>query len=205
MDSTKIAHVAMAARPMLLNHPRLRFLEGAPEGAAAVPVGPQVEEQAKEIDWKAEARKWESRAKENRAKAEENSKAAARLAELEESQKTEQQKLAERAEAAEKELAAKSLELERQAAVIKHGVPAEFADLVTGATPEALEASAEKVAALIAKTAPNPRAGVVPTVGQEPDRKSANVPLRDQIANAESAGDFKKAGALKALLLSTKH
>lgn len=151
MDSTKIAHATMAARPMLWNHPRLRFLDGAPEGAAVVPVGPQVEEQAKEIDWKAEARKWESRAKENHARAEENSKAAARLAELEESQKTEQQKLQEQLDRLTAEKAAAERSAARMAVIAKYQIPEEFAELVHGDTEEALAASAEKVAALVSK------------------------------------------------------
>lgn len=57
-------------------------------------------QQQPEVDWKAEARKWEQRAKENR-------EAAKRLAELEEANKTDAEKLADatkRAEEAEKQI-----------------------------------------------------------------------------------------------------
>jgi hypothetical protein len=57
-------------------------------------------------DWKAEARKWEQRAKEN-------SSAAKRLADYEEAQKTEQQKLADRLEAVQQEAAAAKAEATR--------------------------------------------------------------------------------------------
>lgn len=54
------------------------------------------------IDWKAEARKWETRSKTNAEKAKANADAAARLSKLEDANKSETQKLLERAEAAEK-------------------------------------------------------------------------------------------------------
>ena len=47
-----------------------------------------------DTDWVAEARKWEARAKENAAKIKALEPAAARLAEIEEAQKTAEQKLA---------------------------------------------------------------------------------------------------------------
>ena len=88
-----------------------------------------------ETDWKAEARKWEARAKEN-------SKAAARLAEIEEAQKSEEQKAAERLAAAEKraaELEIKALKAEIAAAT---GVPS---NLLIGNTEDELRTFAQAV------------------------------------------------------------
>ena len=93
-----------------------------------------------DTDWVAEARKWEARAKENAAKAKANEQAAARLAELEEAQKTEAQKLADRLAAAEK----KALEAERRAFAKDKDVPV---SLVTGTTPEEWEAAAAEALA----------------------------------------------------------
>lgn len=96
--------------------------------------------EAQETDWKAEARKWESRAKENLAAAKAHEDAAKRLAEIEESQKTEAEKAAERLQAAER----RAVELEQKAnraeVAAAKGVPAE---LLTGSTVEELQASAD--------------------------------------------------------------
>lgn len=55
-----------------------------------------------EKDWKSEADKWKALARQNEQRAKANADAAKRLAEMEESQKSEVEKLAERAAAAEK-------------------------------------------------------------------------------------------------------
>lgn len=117
-------------------------------------------------DWKAEAeklkaesRKWESRAKDN-------AKAAQRLAEFEEAQKTELQKAAERAEKAEKQL--QQLESERQIA----GWKAEVADAtgipvaaLRGSTREELQAHADELKPLLDQSRRGP---YVPTPGDMP-------------------------------------
>jgi len=97
---------------------------------------------AQETDWKAEARKWETRAKEN-------STAAKRLSEIEEASKTEAQKLAERAEAAERALADAQADALRSKVIAKHGIPEDYHEFVVGATEEELTAKAEKVQKLI--------------------------------------------------------
>lgn len=127
----------------------------APEGSEA--------EQPKEIDWKAEARKHEARAKENAAKAKANETAAQRLAEIEDANKTEIERVAARAEAAEKraaELEAKSL---RTDVAVEKGVPV---GLLTGSTKEELEASAEALIAFRGEKTSTSL--VVPTEGTSP-------------------------------------
>lgn len=88
-----------------------------------------------EVDWKAKAREWERRAKENKA-------AADKLAELEESQKTEQQKLAERLADAERKAAEAELKAARAEVAREKGVPAE---LLVGSTAEELADYADKL------------------------------------------------------------
>ena len=111
--------------------------ETTPE-AAATPEAP-----AQETDWKAEARKWEARAKEN-------SKAADRLSEIEEANKTEAQKVADRLAAAEAKVA--EYEREKQTAAWRNevaeatGVPVAA---LRGSTKEELEAHAEALKSLI--------------------------------------------------------
>lgn len=96
--------------------------------------------EAQETDWKAEARKWENRAKENLAAAKAHESAAQRLAEIEESQKTEAQKATERLAAAEQRAAELELKANRAEVAAAKGVPA---DLLTGSTVEELTASAD--------------------------------------------------------------
>lgn len=122
-------------------------------------------EPKQETDWKAEARKWESRAKENLTAAKANEAAAQRLAELEESQKTEAQKAQERLDAAEKRAAELELKATRAEVAAAKGVPV---DLLSGSTQEELEASAD---ALIAFRGEQARGPVIPNQGETPGPK----------------------------------
>jgi len=118
--------------------------QATPETPAQDPEQPKPEapKKAAETDWRAEAKKWEQRAKEN-------STAAQRLAALEEAQKTEAQKLAERAEAAEKERDAMRLETLRARVAITKGVPADLVDRLRGDTEDDLAEDADRLLALI--------------------------------------------------------
>lgn len=114
--------------------------------------------------WKAEARKWEAQAKENKA-------AAARLAEIEEANKTAEQKAAERLAAAEKAAQESTAEALRYKVAAAKGLDLALAARLTGSTKEELEADADTLMALIPKapdaTPPAPPTG--PTVpGQQP-------------------------------------
>ena len=118
---------------------------------------------AQETDWKAEARKWEARAKEN-------SGAANKLAEIEESKKSETQKLQEQLATLQERAATAERDRERLAVIAKHGIPEGFHDLVHGADAEALEASAAKVRSLITTSAQPESAAsfVIPDEGGSP-------------------------------------
>lgn len=142
---------------------------------------PKVEEQpAKEAtDWKAEARKWEQRAKENTA-------AAKRLQDLEDSQKTELEKAAARAEAAEAALAAKEAEATRLSIASKHGIAGDYLDLLVGADETELEAKAQKIAALITvqQETAGPTHLVVPGEGKTPPLALNSDGLEDALKSA---------------------
>jgi hypothetical protein len=101
-----------------------------------------------EIDWKAKSREWERRAKENKA-------AADRLAEIEESQKTDLQKAVARAAALESELAGykKREQVAKWASEIAKDsqIPA---SALRGDTREELEAHFKELEALIPKQQP---------------------------------------------------
>lgn len=125
--------------------------------------------QATEVDWKAKyeealehSRKWESRSKAN-------SDAAQKLTEIEEAQKTEQQRLTDRLKAAEDALLAKESEAARLSVIASKGIPVDYHDLVRGSTQEELEASAAKVASLIQATAEvKPSPLIIPAEGKTP-------------------------------------
>lgn len=93
-----------------------------------------------EVDYKAEAEKWKALSRKNEATARANADAAKKLADIEAAQLSETEKLTQRAEAAEKRLAdAEASSLKATVAAAK-GVPPE---LISGATQEELEASAD--------------------------------------------------------------
>lgn len=149
--------------------------------APAETEAPTVEEAAPQgeatADWKAEARKWEQRAKAD-------FDAANKWREYEVSQKTEYEKLADELS----EYKAQAVEAQRKALLYEvasaKGIPAEALDLITGETAEAIEASADKLAALIAanqKTTTSP----VPDANQGKPA-SAGTSAADQFAAALS-------------------
>lgn len=113
----------------------------ATDQASTSPTGDESKPaQAKpETDWKAEARKHEQRAKENAA-------AATELAALKESQKTEGQKLADRATQAEKERDEARLEALRVKVGAAKKLPADVVDLLKGDTEDELAAHADRLA-----------------------------------------------------------
>lgn len=129
--------------------------------AATIPAEPAAS--AQETDWKAEARKWEARAKEN-------SGAASKLAEIEESKKSETQKLQEQLTALQDRAATAERDRARLAVIAKHGIPEDFHDLVHGTDAESLEASAAKVKSLIATSAQPQQSAtfVIPDEGGSP-------------------------------------
>lgn len=134
----------------------------APEAAVTEPA--PVEAPAQEIDWKQKAREWEKRAKENKA-------AADKLAELEESKKSETQKLQEQLADLQSRAASAERDRERLAIIARHGIPEDYQDLVQGADADALEASAAKVKSLIqANAQPQQSASfVIPDEGGSPN------------------------------------
>ena len=122
--------------------------------------------------------------------------------EAEEASKTETQKLTEQNQ----KQAARIAQLEHgklvSDACMAHGIPAEYADLVTGADEEAV-----KVAKLIggaAKHATETPAVTVPSEGTRP-AASGSKTIYELIAAAEKNGDAAKAIALKSMLLADKN
>jgi len=130
------------------------------------------QQEPKETDWKAEARKWEDRAKANLATAKANEDAARRLAEIEESSKTEAQKALDRAEAAEKRAAEMELRSVRAEVAAAKGVPVE---LLAGSTHAEIEASAD---ALLTFRGEAPKGPVIPNQGKTPGPASAGTPAQ---------------------------
>lgn len=144
----------------------------APQGAPEAPETPTPEAPEKETDWKSESRKWEQRAKENLAAAKANEDAAKRLADIEESQKTEAQKTQERLDAAEKRASELEMKATRAEVAAEKGVPIA---LLSGVTKEEIEASADALLAFRGEPANGP---VVPKQGAQPDSTKTGTPAQ---------------------------
>lgn len=129
----------------------------------AAEVTEPVEPAQADTDWKAEARKWEQRAKENQL-------AAASLKALEDAQKTEQERLEERATQAEQRAAALELDANRATVALEKGLTAAQAKRLVGSTPEELAADADQLLIDLGNPAPrkpaaDPSQGPKPAVG----------------------------------------
>lgn len=92
-------------------------------------------------NWKARARQWEQRAKAN-------ADAAAKLAELEDREKTDQQRLADRIKAADEAKAEANRLLLRAKVATAKGLTPELVDRLRGDTEEEMEADADALLAL---------------------------------------------------------
>lgn len=130
---------------------------------------------------------WKQKAREQEKRAKENADAAKRLTELEEQNKSDVQKAIDRAEAAEKALAAKEAETLRLTVASKHGITGDYLDLLSGADEAELEAKAQKVASLIESQQQASRKGpVIPTQGDTPNNATGG---ETEFARALFSGD----------------
>lgn len=149
------------------------------------------------VDWKAKAREWEKRAKANKS-------AADRLAEIEEAQKTEEQRRQEQLDEAMSIATSSRQELWRERAARKHGLDDELMQFVGGETEEEVLARAETLATKLAAKReadsqpdrrPDPSQGAGSGTGGQPS-------LQEQIRQAEQSGDIATSLALKNKLLT---
>jgi hypothetical protein len=106
-------------------------------------------------DWKAEAEKWKSLARKHEDNAKSVLSKAKQFDEYAESQKTEQQKLADAAALAKADADAAKAELAIERAARRHGLKDEDLDLLgTHGTPEEIEQRAARLAARLKAAAP---------------------------------------------------
>ncbi|MFA7297323.1 MAG: hypothetical protein WC211_09110 [Dehalococcoidia bacterium] len=101
-------------------------------------------------DWQAEATKWKALARKHEKAAKENADAARRLAEIEASGKSEQERLAEGRQAAEERAANAERETARLRVAIRKGLTDVQARRLVGDTEEELEADADELLATFA-------------------------------------------------------
>jgi hypothetical protein len=116
-----------------------------PEPEATAPeTGSDPKPSAKpETDLHAEVEKWKALSRKNEEQAKANADAAKRLAELEESQKTDQQKLADTNKALEERAQKAEADLLRFKVCTSKGIPLSAAPRLRGTTEEELEADAD--------------------------------------------------------------
>lgn len=115
-----------------------------PAASDPTPTDPAPTPDTGEKDWQAEAEKWKSFARKHEEQSKANADKAKRFDEFEESQKTELQKAAERAAAAEAHAAEVEVRALRAEVAADKGIPA---SLLSGSTIEELQASADALLA----------------------------------------------------------
>jgi hypothetical protein len=140
-----------------------------PAETAPVPVSEQPATGEPTKDWQAEAEKWKKLSRENEARAKQNSTAAQRLAEIEESQKSAEQKATERTRVAEETAAKAAAEAAKLRVGIAKGLPADLVDRLVGSTPEELAEDADRLLALLKPAAPSFDAGARTTAAAPTD------------------------------------
>jgi len=101
-------------------------------------------------DWQAEATKWKALARKHEKAAKENADAARRLAEIEQTGKSEQERLAEARQAAEERATSAEREAARLRVAIRKGLTDVQARRLVGDTEEELEADADELLATFA-------------------------------------------------------
>jgi Domain of unknown function (DUF4355) len=119
----------------------------APEDDGAADAG---DDPAKQLAAaRAEAKKWRELSRKTEAQAKKGADAQKRLAEIEEANKTEAQKLADRAAAAEAARAEAEAKYHRTLAAAQYGLPPALIDRIAGGTEDEITESAETLAAVI--------------------------------------------------------
>lgn len=117
--------------------------EIAAEGESAPTEG----EQAETVDLAAEVEKWKSLSRKNEEQAKANAEAAMKLAEIEDRNKSEVDKLAEKVSAEAQRASNAEAELVRLRAAVKHGLDEEDLEILnTSGTPEEVDARAARLA-----------------------------------------------------------
>ncbi|MFD5916181.1 hypothetical protein ACFVYP_07025 [Kitasatospora sp. NPDC058201] len=187
----------------------------APQPGPPAPAPPAPTDPPAPKDWQAEAEKWKALSRENETRAKANAEAAKRLAEIEETQKSETEKLADRLKAAE----------ERASTATRQAIAAKVESLATGrfADPQdAVDAlgsdfltdtgavdAAGIEAALVAllERKPHWKADTGPrTPRPDPSqgpRPGGTVGVEDQIREAQSKGDWRTVLRLQNSKLAT--
>lgn len=102
-----------------------------------------------ETDWKAEAEKWKSQSREQEKRAKANAEAAKKLQEIEDSKKSETQKLNDALAEREVELQQLKLEKVRRDAAVTAGLPMELIDSITAVDPEEATAQAKRLVSFL--------------------------------------------------------
>lgn len=120
----------------------------APETGKDIPIPPP-EKPTETVDF------WKQQARTNEARAKANAEAAKRLQELEDAQKSEQQRHADAAAAAQKERDEARAEALRYKAAATHRVDPEYIDLLAGSSEEEIADRASRLGALLAAKAEN--------------------------------------------------
>lgn len=96
---------------------------------------------------------WKQKAREQEQRAKSNAEAARRLHEIEDAQKTEQQRLADRQAAIERERDEARADGLRYKAAAKHGIGEDYFDLLGSGDEEAITTRAERVGSLLRENA----------------------------------------------------
>ncbi|TDD97637.1 DUF4355 domain-containing protein [Actinomadura rubrisoli] len=131
-----------------------------------------------EKDWEAEAAKWKSMARKHETEAKKNATAAQKYAEWEDTQKSEQQRLADRVAAAEAERDDARRSHAQLMAAATHNVPPSLIDRIGGSTADEINESAEALAAEITRLVQERASGIAPAPAPAPEPKSAPAATR---------------------------
>ncbi|WP_433364026.1 hypothetical protein [Streptosporangium sp. CA-115845] len=103
------------------------------------------EPQEPQKDWEAEVSKWRSMARKHEATAKANAEAARKYAEFEESQKTEQQRLADRVAAAEERAVAAEIGRAKLLAAAAYNIPTSLLDRLGGKSEDEINEAAQEL------------------------------------------------------------
>ncbi len=132
------------------------------------------DESSSKTDWKSEARKWEKQAKANKD-------AARRLAEIEKSQESEQQRLERERDEARQQAESNGGELARLRAAMKYGLAEDDLDLLGTGTPEEIDERAKRLADRLGTATKKPatrRPSESLRGGNDPEREPEETDLR---------------------------
>ncbi|MFI6510128.1 hypothetical protein ACIBCT_21190 [Streptosporangium sp. NPDC050855] len=146
------------------------------------------DEPDKAKDWEAEVSKWRAMARKHEQTAKANAEAARKYAEFEESQKSEQQRIADRLAAAEQRAVAAEIGRAKLMAAAAYNIPTSLLDRLGGSNEDEINEAAQELSRELEAELERRLAAMPPPAASEKDEEEHSYPVRTRPVESLTPG-----------------